>query len=143
MQSALTGMAMQHLMGGGNQSAGGGLGGILSAVLGGKAKQQRQAVAQQQQAHQNGMGIVGKMASALHSLGQSRPPSDLQQCYPWNKLEQIVPSSAPRNAAVTVYSLLRAKSDLEPAHPQCAGSTLGQARKSRLYPVTQHRLQKS
>ena len=64
MQSALTGMAMQHLMGGGNQSAGGGLGGILSAVLGGKAKQQRQAVAQQQQAHQNGMGIVGKMLDA-------------------------------------------------------------------------------
>jgi hypothetical protein len=64
MQSALTGMAMQHLMGGGNQSAGGGLGGILSAVLGGKAKQQRQAVAQQQQAHQNGMGMIGKMLDA-------------------------------------------------------------------------------
>jgi hypothetical protein len=64
MQSALTGMAMQHLMGGGNQSAGGGLGGILSAVLGGKAKQQRQAAAQQQQAHQNGMGMIGKMLDA-------------------------------------------------------------------------------
>ena len=63
MQSALTGMAMQHLMGGGNQSAGG-LGGILSAVLGGKAKQQRQAAAQQQQAHQNGMGMIGKMLDA-------------------------------------------------------------------------------
>ena len=65
MQSALTGMAMQHLMGGGNQSAGGGgLGGILNAVLGGKAKQQRQAVQQQQQAHQNGMGMIGKMLDA-------------------------------------------------------------------------------
>lgn len=64
MQSALTGMAMQHLMGGGNQSSAGGLGGILSAVLGGKAKQQRQAVQQQQQAHQNGMGMIGKMLDA-------------------------------------------------------------------------------
>lgn len=64
MQSALTGMAMQHLMGGGNQSSGGGLGGILSAVLGGKAKQQRQAVQQQQQAHQSGMGVIGKMLDA-------------------------------------------------------------------------------
>lgn len=64
MQSALTGMAIQHLMGGGNQSSGGGLGGILSAVLGGKAKQQRQAVQQQQQAHQNGMGMIGKMLDA-------------------------------------------------------------------------------
>jgi len=58
MQSALTGMAMQHLMGG-KQSAGG-LGGILSAVMGGKAKAQRQ----QQQAHQNGMGMIGKMLDA-------------------------------------------------------------------------------
>ncbi|MEP3892069.1 MAG: DUF937 domain-containing protein [Hellea sp.] len=64
MQSALTGMAIQHLMGGGNQTSGGGLGGILSAVLGGKAKQQRQAVQQQQQAHQNGMGMIGKMLDA-------------------------------------------------------------------------------
>jgi len=63
MQSALTGMAIQHLMGGSGKQASG-LGGILQAVMGGKAKQQRQVQQQQQQAHQNGMGIIGKMLDA-------------------------------------------------------------------------------
>ncbi len=57
MQSALTGMAMQHLMGGGQKS---GLGGILGAVMGGKARAQRQ----QQQAHSQGLGMIGKMLDA-------------------------------------------------------------------------------
>jgi len=59
MKSALTGMAIQQLLGG-NQSSAGGLGGILSSVLGGKAKQRRQ----QQQAHQQGLGMIGKMLDA-------------------------------------------------------------------------------
>jgi len=59
MKSALTGMAIQKLLGG-NQSSAGGLGGILSSVLGGKAKQRRQ----QQQAHQQGLGMIGKMLDA-------------------------------------------------------------------------------
>ena len=63
MQSALTGMAIQHLMGGGGKQASG-LGGILQAVMGGKAKQQRQVQQRQVQAHQNGMGIIGKMLDA-------------------------------------------------------------------------------
>ena len=64
MQSALTGMAIQHLMGGGGSQKSSGLGSILQAVMGGKAKQQRQVQQRQQQAHQNGMGIIGKMLDA-------------------------------------------------------------------------------
>ncbi len=58
MQSALTGMAMQHLMGGGAKA--GGLGAILGAVTGSRGRQQRQ----QQAAHQNGLGMIGKMLDA-------------------------------------------------------------------------------
>ena len=57
MQSALTGLAMQHLMGGQKKS---GLGSILGAVTGVNARQQRQA----QQTHQQGMGIIGKLLDA-------------------------------------------------------------------------------
>ena len=57
MQSALTGMAMQHLMGGQKKS---GLGAILGAVTGANGRQQRQA----QQTHQQGMGIIGKLLDA-------------------------------------------------------------------------------
>lgn len=57
MQSALTGLAMQHLMGGNKQS---GLGSILGAVTGANARQQRQT----QQTHQQGMGILGKLLDA-------------------------------------------------------------------------------
>ena len=56
-QSALTGLAMQHLMGGQKKS---GLGSILGAVTGANARQQRQA----QQTHQQGMGIIGKLLDA-------------------------------------------------------------------------------
>ncbi len=59
MQSAMTGMVMQQLMGGGAKS--GGLGGLLGGLLGGGAKR---AQAQQQQAHQQGMGMIGKMLDA-------------------------------------------------------------------------------
>ena len=57
MQSALTGMAMQHLMGGQKKS---GLGAILGTVTGANGRQQRQA----QQTHQQGMGIIGKLLDA-------------------------------------------------------------------------------
>ncbi len=57
MQSALTGLAMQHLMGGNNKS---GLGSILGAVTGANARQQRQT----QETHQQGMGIIGKLLDA-------------------------------------------------------------------------------
>ena len=57
MQSALTGLAMQHLMGGQKKS---GLGAILGAVTGANSRQQRQT----QQTHQQGMGIIGKMLDA-------------------------------------------------------------------------------
>ena len=57
MQSALTGMAMQHLMGGQKKS---GLGAILGAVTGANGRQQRQT----QQTHQQGMGIIGKLLDA-------------------------------------------------------------------------------
>lgn len=57
MQSALTGLAMQHLMGGQKKS---GLGAILGAVTGANARQQRQT----QQTHQQGMGILGKLLDA-------------------------------------------------------------------------------
>lgn len=58
LQSMMTGMAMQHLMGGGAKA--GGLGGMLSGLMGG----QRRAQAQQQQTHQQGMGMIGKMLDA-------------------------------------------------------------------------------
>ena len=57
MQSALTGLAMQHLMGGQQKS---GLGSILGAVTGSNARQQRQA----EQTRQQGMGIIGKLLDA-------------------------------------------------------------------------------
>ena len=56
MQSALTGLAMQHLMGGQKS----GLGSILGAITGGNARAQQQ----QQATHQQGMGILGKMLDA-------------------------------------------------------------------------------
>jgi hypothetical protein len=59
MKGALGQMAMQQLMGGGAKS--GGLGGLLGGLLGGGA---RKAQAQQQQAHQQGMGLIGKMLDA-------------------------------------------------------------------------------
>jgi len=57
MKSALTGLAMQHLMGGGQKS---GLGSILGAVTGANNRQRQQA----QQTHQQGMGIIGKLLDA-------------------------------------------------------------------------------
>ena len=57
MQSALTGLAMQHLMGGQKKS---GLGAILGAVTGANGRQQRQAESTRQQ----GMGILGKLLDA-------------------------------------------------------------------------------
>ena len=57
MQSALAGLAMQHLMGSQKQS---GLGAILGAVTGANSRQQRQT----QQTHQQGMGIIGKLLDA-------------------------------------------------------------------------------
>ena len=57
MQSALTGLAMQHLMGGQKKS---GLGAILGAVTGANGRQQRQT----QQTHQQGIGIIGKLLDA-------------------------------------------------------------------------------
>ena len=57
MKSALTGLAMQHLMGGGQKS---GLGSILGAVTGTNNRQRQQA----QQTHQQGMGIIGKLLDA-------------------------------------------------------------------------------
>jgi len=59
LQSALTGMAMQQLMGGGAKASG--LSGLLGGLLGGG---QRRAQAQQQQQHQQGMGMLGKMLDA-------------------------------------------------------------------------------
>lgn len=59
MQAMLGQMAMQQLMGGGGKS--GGLGGLLGGILGGGA---RKAQAQQQQAHQQGLGLLGKMLDA-------------------------------------------------------------------------------
>ncbi|MEE9347918.1 MAG: DUF937 domain-containing protein [Robiginitomaculum sp.] len=61
MKSALAGLAMQQLMGGGGQSAQTtGLASMLGGLLGGQRKQQRQAV----QTHQQGMGILGKLLDA-------------------------------------------------------------------------------
>lgn len=65
VKTALAGLAMQHMLGGGQapqrQS---GLGGILSGILGGQAKQQRRVQQQAQQSHQQGMGLLGKMLDA-------------------------------------------------------------------------------
>lgn len=58
MKGMLGQMAMKQLMGGTQSS--GGLGGMLSGLLGG----QKRAAAQQQQAHQQGMGLIGKMLDA-------------------------------------------------------------------------------
>ncbi len=57
MQAALGQMAMQQLMGGGKS---GGLGGMLGGLLGGN----KRAAVQQQQAHQQGLGMLGKMLDA-------------------------------------------------------------------------------
>ena len=57
MQSALAGLAMQQLMGGGKS---GGLGGMFGGLLGGK----KRAAIQQEQTRQEGMGILGKMLDA-------------------------------------------------------------------------------
>lgn len=57
MQSALTGLALQHLTGGSQKS---GLGALLGAVTGGNARQQRKT----QETHQQGMGIIGKLLDA-------------------------------------------------------------------------------
>ncbi|RKQ69276.1 uncharacterized protein DUF937 [Litorimonas taeanensis] len=59
MQAMLGQMAMQQLMGGGAKA--GGIGGMLGGLLGGGA---RKAQAQQQQAHQQGLGFLGKMLDA-------------------------------------------------------------------------------
>ncbi len=56
MQSALTGLAMQHLMGGQKS----GLGSILGAITGGNARAAQRAESTRQQ----GMGIIGKMLDA-------------------------------------------------------------------------------
>lgn len=58
LQSMMTGLAMQQLMGGG--ASAGGLGGMLGGLLGGG----RRAQAQQRQQHQQGMGMLGKMLDA-------------------------------------------------------------------------------
>ncbi|WP_427454713.1 DUF937 domain-containing protein [Litorimonas sp. WD9-15] len=60
-KGALAQMAVQQLMGGGQAKSG--LGGMLSGILGGGAKRQQQ---QQQaaQAHQGGLGMLGKMLDA-------------------------------------------------------------------------------
>ena len=58
LQSMMTGLAMQQLMGGGARA--GGLGGMLGGLLGGG----RRAQAQQRQQHQQGMGMLGKMLDA-------------------------------------------------------------------------------
>ena len=59
MKGMLGQLAMQQLMGGGQQS--GGLGGMLGGLLGGG---QRKAQVQQQQAHSQGLGMLGKMLDA-------------------------------------------------------------------------------
>jgi hypothetical protein len=61
IQGMLAQAAMQQLMGGGQQGAPAkGIGGILSGLLGGGGRQQRQ----QRQAHQQGMGMLGRMLDA-------------------------------------------------------------------------------
>ena len=60
LQSMMTGLAMQQLMGGGGGRQSG-LSGMLGGLLGGGA---RRAQAQQRQQHQQGMGMLGKMLDA-------------------------------------------------------------------------------
>ncbi|GLQ22258.1 hypothetical protein GCM10007853_01320 [Algimonas ampicilliniresistens] len=61
IQGMLAQAAMQQLMGGGQQGAPAkGIGGILGGLLGGGGRQQRQ----QRQAHQQGMGMLGRMLDA-------------------------------------------------------------------------------
>jgi len=61
MKSALAGLAMQHLMGGGQApQQGGGIGGLLGALTGAPKRQQRRAV----QTHQQGMGMLGNLLDA-------------------------------------------------------------------------------
>lgn len=61
IQGMLAQAAMQQLMGGGQQGAPAkGIGGILGSLLGGGGRQQRQ----QRQAHQQGMGMLGRMLDA-------------------------------------------------------------------------------
>lgn len=61
LQGMLGQLAMQQLTGGKSS----GLGGMLSGLLGGGArKQQAQMQQRQQQAHQGGLGILGKMLDA-------------------------------------------------------------------------------
>jgi len=66
IKSQLAGLAMQQMMGGGQQQSAGGLGGLLGGLLGGgqARRQQQQAQQQAQQSHQQGMGIIGKMLDA-------------------------------------------------------------------------------
>jgi hypothetical protein len=62
MQGMIAQMAMQQLAGGGSK---GGLGGLLGGLLGGGArKQQAQMQQQASQAHQQGLGVLGKMLDA-------------------------------------------------------------------------------
>jgi hypothetical protein len=62
LQGMLGQLAMQQLTGGQSR---GGLGGLLGGLLGGGArKQQAQMQRQQQQAHQGGLGMLGKMLDA-------------------------------------------------------------------------------
>jgi hypothetical protein len=63
LQGILGQMAMQQLAGGGASQ--GGLGGLLGGLLGGGArKQQAQMQRQASQAHQQGLGVIGKMLDA-------------------------------------------------------------------------------
>jgi hypothetical protein len=64
LQSMIAQMAMQQLTGG--SASKGGLGGILSGLLGGGGARRQQAQMQQQasQAHQSGLGMLGKMLDA-------------------------------------------------------------------------------
>ncbi len=58
VKSALAGLAIQKMLGGGQKASG--LGGLLGGLLGGQARQQQQV----QQQHQQGLGILGKMLDA-------------------------------------------------------------------------------
>ncbi|MGJ8558823.1 MAG: DUF937 domain-containing protein [Litorimonas sp.] len=60
IQGMLAQAAMQQLMGGGRGAAKGGLGGMLGGLFGGGGRQ----VKQQRQAHQQGLGMLGKMLDA-------------------------------------------------------------------------------
>ncbi|GHA96324.1 hypothetical protein GCM10009069_19180 [Algimonas arctica] len=60
LQGMLAQAAMKQLMGGGNSAPKGGLGGMLGGLLGGGGRQ----VKQQQKAHQQGLGMLGKMLDA-------------------------------------------------------------------------------